>query len=153
MTTSTAQARPFLVRYAYPILLGWLAVVLSALAALALVVLAAREILGLMRLRLIDHIRSRAADAANADNRDEARAAARELVALYVARPTKPMDYWYRFAHGDDVIFVHDGTGMLETQFGTLRYGPGDYLVMATGVIWRVVPDGTPIRIEPSSDD
>ncbi|HUF75857.1 MAG TPA: homogentisate 1,2-dioxygenase [Longimicrobiales bacterium] len=62
-------------------------------------------------------------------------------VALYVARPTDPMDYWYRFAHGDDVIFVHDGTGTLETQFGTLRYGPGDYLVLPTGVIWRVLPD------------
>jgi homogentisate 1,2-dioxygenase len=62
-------------------------------------------------------------------------------VALYVARPTDAMDYWYRFAHGDDVIFVHDGTGTLETQFGTLRYGPGDYLVLPTGVIWRILPD------------
>jgi hypothetical protein len=55
------------------------------------------------------------------------------------ARPD-PMDYWYRFAHGDDVIFVHDGTGTLETQFGTLRYRPGDYLVLPTGVIWRISP-------------
>ncbi len=41
------------------------------------------------------------------------------------------MSYWYRYAHGDEVIFVHEGTGMLESQFGTLTYGPGDYLVDA----------------------
>ena len=62
-------------------------------------------------------------------------------VALHVSRPVEAMDYWYRFAHGDDVIFVHDGTGTLETQFGTLQYGPGDYLVLPTGVIWRIIPD------------
>jgi homogentisate 1,2-dioxygenase len=62
-------------------------------------------------------------------------------VVLYVARPTEPMAYWYKFAHGDDVIFVHEGTGVLESQFGVLRYGPGDYLVLPTGVIWRLRPD------------
>jgi homogentisate 1,2-dioxygenase len=62
-------------------------------------------------------------------------------VVLYVSRPAEAMDYWYRFAHGDDVIFVHEGTGVLESQFGELRYEPGDYLVMPTGVIWRLIPD------------
>lgn len=62
-------------------------------------------------------------------------------VVLYVARPNKPMDYWYKFAHGDDVLFVHEGTGVLESQFGLLSYRPGDYLVIPTGVIWRLLPD------------
>ncbi|MCL4266247.1 MAG: homogentisate 1,2-dioxygenase [Anaerolineae bacterium] len=62
-------------------------------------------------------------------------------VVLYVARPNKPMDYWYKFAHGDDVLFIHDGTGVLESQFGLLPYRPGDYLVIPTGVIWRLLPD------------
>lgn len=62
-------------------------------------------------------------------------------VVLYVARPDKPMDYWYKFAHGDDVLFIHDGTGVLESQFGTIHYRPGDYLVIPTGVIWRLLPD------------
>jgi homogentisate 1,2-dioxygenase len=62
-------------------------------------------------------------------------------VVISVARPTKAMPYWYKFAHGDDVIFIHDGSGVLESQFGHLRYGPGDYLVIPTGVIWRIVPD------------
>lgn len=62
-------------------------------------------------------------------------------VILYSVRPTEAMDYYYRFAHGDETIFVHDGTGVLESQFGRLSYRPGDYLVIPTGVMWRIVPD------------
>lgn len=62
-------------------------------------------------------------------------------VVLYVARPTESMSYWYKFAHGDDILFIHDGTGILESQYGLLRYRPGDYLVIPTGVIWRLLPD------------
>ena len=62
-------------------------------------------------------------------------------VVLYVARPTEEMSYWYRFAHGDETLFIHDGTGVLESQFGLLRYRPGDYLVIPTGVMWRLIPD------------
>jgi homogentisate 1,2-dioxygenase len=68
-------------------------------------------------------------------------------VLLYVARPDRPMDYWYKHSAGDDVLFIHDGTGVLESQYGVLRYRPGDYLVIPTGVIWRLVPDaGVPQR-------
>ncbi|NOX61254.1 MAG: homogentisate 1,2-dioxygenase [Chloroflexi bacterium] len=62
-------------------------------------------------------------------------------VVLYVARPDRAMEYWYKRAEGDDVLFIHEGTGVLETQFGVLRYRPGDYLVIPNGVIWRVLPD------------
>jgi homogentisate 1,2-dioxygenase len=62
-------------------------------------------------------------------------------VTISVARPREPMSYWYRYAHGDELIFIHEGTGTLESQFGALRYGRGDYLVIPTGVIWRILPD------------
>ena len=48
---------------------------------------------------------------------------------------------WYRYAHGDELIFVHAGAGVLESQFGSLRYRPHDYLVIPTGVLWRILPD------------
>ncbi|WP_346293368.1 homogentisate 1,2-dioxygenase [Sphaerothrix gracilis] len=60
---------------------------------------------------------------------------------LSVCRPTEPMPYWYRFAHGDEVIFVHAGTGLLESQFGRLPYRAGDYLVIPAGVLWRLLPE------------
>src|SRR5215469_1214245 len=66
---------------------------------------------------------------------------ANQDVTLSVVRPSEPMTYWYRYAHGDEVIFVHEGAGVLETQFGTLSYGAGDYLVIPTGVIWRLMPE------------
>lgn len=66
---------------------------------------------------------------------------------LSIVRPAKAMSYWYRFAHGDEVHFVHEGTGVLESQFGTLRYRPGDYLVIPTGVMWRLLPDDVPQRM------
>jgi homogentisate 1,2-dioxygenase len=66
---------------------------------------------------------------------------ANEDVSISVARPTDPMSYWYRYAHGDEVIFVHEGTGTFESQFGIITYGRGDYLVIPTGVIWRMLPD------------
>ncbi|MBD2120707.1 homogentisate 1,2-dioxygenase [Trichocoleus sp. FACHB-262] len=62
-------------------------------------------------------------------------------ICISVARPTEPMSYWYRFAHGDEVIFIHQGTGILESQYGVLPYRPGDYLVIPTGVLWRILPD------------
>lgn len=66
---------------------------------------------------------------------------------ISVVRPTEPMPYWYRFAHGDELHFVHEGTGVLESQFGLLAYRPGDYLVIPTGVIWRLIPDEGPQRM------
>ena len=62
-------------------------------------------------------------------------------VVLWLATPDGPMDYWYRFADGDEVLFVHHGRGRLESQFGDLEYRPGDYLVLPTGTLWRLVPD------------
>ena len=64
-------------------------------------------------------------------------------VCLSVARPTEPMTYWYRFAHGDEVIFIHEGSGVLESQYGRLHYRSGDYVVIPTGVMWRMLPDPT----------
>ncbi len=62
-------------------------------------------------------------------------------LSLSVARPTEPMAYWYRFTQGDEVLFIHSGSGILESQYGILRYRPGDYLVIPTGVLWRIIPD------------
>jgi homogentisate 1,2-dioxygenase len=68
-------------------------------------------------------------------------------VRLSVVRPTQAMTYWYRYAHGDETIFVHQGTGTFESQFGTLGYRASDYLVVPTGVVWRIVPDAVEQRM------
>jgi homogentisate 1,2-dioxygenase len=62
-------------------------------------------------------------------------------VTMYVVRPNRVMNYWYRHGQGDDVLFIHEGTGKLETQYGILNYHVGDYLVIPAGVMWRLLPD------------
>ena len=66
---------------------------------------------------------------------------ANDDVCLSVSRPTEPMLYWYQFAQGDTVMFIHAGQGLLESQFGLIHYRPGDYLVIPAGVLWRLIPD------------
>ncbi|WP_420831088.1 homogentisate 1,2-dioxygenase [Paenibacillus artemisiicola] len=64
-----------------------------------------------------------------------------EDVRIAVASPTEAMAYYYRNGDGDELLFVREGEGAVETMFGTLRYGPGDYIVLPVGTIYRVVPD------------
>jgi homogentisate 1,2-dioxygenase len=59
-------------------------------------------------------------------------------VQMAIARPTEELDAFYRNGEGDEVLFVHEGSGDLETTFGTLAYGPGDYVVIPRGTTYRV---------------
>ena len=58
-----------------------------------------------------------------------------------VAKTTKSMGYYYRNSDGDELLFVHYGTGKVESMFGTIHYEPGDYIVIPVGTIYRVVPN------------
>lgn len=60
---------------------------------------------------------------------------------ISVARPAELMDYFYRNAMGDELLYVHEGTGTLETTFGLLPYREGDYLVLPRGTTWRALPE------------
>lgn len=57
------------------------------------------------------------------------------------------MDYFYKNADGDDVLFMHDGSGVVETMYGPLPYRPGDYVVIPRGTIYKVVMDSVPQRM------
>jgi homogentisate 1,2-dioxygenase len=63
-------------------------------------------------------------------------------VEIGVCRPVEPQDYFYRNGEGDEVIFVHHGSGELETTFGTLTYREHDYVVIPRGTTYRFRPDG-----------
>ena len=57
-----------------------------------------------------------------------------------------PMPYLFRNADGDELLFVHCGAGRLATDFGSLHYEAGDYLVIPRGTLYRLVP-AAPTRI------
>ena len=53
----------------------------------------------------------------------------------------------YRNAVGDEVVYVESGAATLETSFGALEVGPGDYVVLPTSTTHRWVPTGdAPLR-------
>ncbi len=60
-------------------------------------------------------------------------------VSIGICRPECPMEYFYKNADGDDLLFIHEGSGHLETMFGTLAFSAGDYLVIPRGVIYRQI--------------
>lgn len=81
-------------------------------------------------------------------------------VVMGVARPTEalPEGTFYRNGEADEMLFIHEGSGVFDSIFGPLTYGPGDYIVIPIGTTWRLDPeDGeqrmlwleTPSELEP----
>ncbi|WP_242921315.1 homogentisate 1,2-dioxygenase [Pontibacter liquoris] len=69
-------------------------------------------------------------------------------VAISICNPSeKEMDYYYKNAQADEVIFVHDGSGDLLTQMGRIPFGPGDYLVIPRTIIHKFRFDAGPTRL------
>ena len=64
-------------------------------------------------------------------------------VLIGVVRPTEdlPANTFYRDSQGDEMLFVHEGTGVFESNFGPMKYGPGDYIVIPIGTTWRLNQD------------
>jgi homogentisate 1,2-dioxygenase len=52
----------------------------------------------------------------------------------------------YRDAVGDECLYVEEGTATIETTFGVIEAGAGDYVIIPTSVVHRIVPDG-PVRM------
>ena len=60
-------------------------------------------------------------------------------VYLASAAPKKSMTtYFYKNADADEVIFIHEGSGVLKTIFGNIVFEYGDYLVVPRGVIYQL---------------
>jgi homogentisate 1,2-dioxygenase len=67
-------------------------------------------------------------------------------VALEFAQPTKEDEYFYRNAQGDEIVYVSDGEGVLDTQLGEIPFHQGDYLVIPRGILHRYQFTKTPVK-------
>lgn len=47
-------------------------------------------------------------------------------------------DYFYKNADADELLFIHEGSGILHTQYGQLPFGYGDYILIPRGTIYQV---------------
>lgn len=58
---------------------------------------------------------------------------------IELASPQQSMkDYFYKNADADEVIFIHEGSGVLKTQLGNIDFAYGDYLVIPRGMIYQL---------------
>jgi homogentisate 1,2-dioxygenase len=69
--------------------------------------------------------------------RSMARLCANATVAMNVAAPQAPMDYFFEHHSATLVYFIHHGGGTLETTFGPIEFRRGDFLVVPKGLTHR----------------
>jgi homogentisate 1,2-dioxygenase len=67
-------------------------------------------------------------------------------VTIGLSRPTQSMDYFYRNGQAYEMWFVHEGEGVLRSQFGRLPFRPGDYIVIPYGTTWKMELDTSEAR-------
>ncbi len=61
---------------------------------------------------------------------------------VLLSRRAQEMPFFVRYIDGDLLCFVHEGSGLIETEFGPLRYRQGDWVYLPKACTWRHVPDG-----------
>jgi homogentisate 1,2-dioxygenase len=58
---------------------------------------------------------------------------------IALAAPQQSLkEYFYKNADADELIFVHQGSGVLRTLLGNIPFGYGDYLVIPRGMIYQI---------------
>ncbi|WP_186757396.1 homogentisate 1,2-dioxygenase [Echinicola salinicaeni] len=57
------------------------------------------------------------------------------------------MDYYFKNADGDELVFVHEGSGQLISQFGKIDVEAGDYIVIPRTTIYRFKWKKGPIKL------
>jgi homogentisate 1,2-dioxygenase len=82
-----------------------------------------------------DHLESRKAILVNSD------------VSIILSAPTaKKVEYFYKNADCDELIFIHKGSGKLRTFLGTIEFAYGDYLLIPRGMIYTLEFDSADNR-------
>ncbi len=67
-------------------------------------------------------------------------------LACYRVKPSLAQEELFRNAAADEVIFIHQGSGYLETTYGKLPYRRGDYVVMPRTTNYRFVSDDVSVE-------
>ncbi len=65
-------------------------------------------------------------------------------VEIAICKPTEQSEVFFRNGEGDEVLFVHEGSGTLESVFGTLPFRRNDYVVIPRGTTYRITMDDGP---------
>jgi homogentisate 1,2-dioxygenase len=60
-------------------------------------------------------------------------------IQMGVVRPTEEMNYFYKNGEHDELLFIHEGEGYVQTMFGRLDFEYGDYIYIPRGTIHQIV--------------
>lgn len=58
-------------------------------------------------------------------------------VEIYLGSRTKPYTTYYRNADHDEMFFIHEGEGHIETTYGHVPFTKGDYIIMPRGTTYK----------------
>lgn len=58
-------------------------------------------------------------------------------VEIYLGSRNKAYDSFYRNADHDEMFFIHEGEGRMETTFGHIPFTKGDYIIMPRGTTYK----------------
>ncbi len=70
-----------------------------------------------------------------------------DLHIVLAAPQQSTTDYFVKNADADEMIFIHEGSGMLKTMYGDLSFAYGDYLVIPRGTIYQIQFDTSGNRL------
>ena len=56
---------------------------------------------------------------------------------IYKAHIDRSMKNLYKNGHGDEIIYIQNGHGLIMSNFGCLNFSEGDYIIIPKGVIWK----------------
>ncbi len=62
-------------------------------------------------------------------------------VCVSVAHPNAPDPTYVANADADELIYVHEGGGVVRSMLGDLRFEQGDYVGLPIGLPYRIIPD------------
>ncbi len=68
-----------------------------------------------------------------------------------LAAPQSSTEYFYKNADADELLFVHKGSGVLHTMYGSLHFQYGDYIVIPRGTVYKIhfnTPDNRLLYVE-----
>ncbi|GAA4465553.1 homogentisate 1,2-dioxygenase [Nemorincola caseinilytica] len=64
-----------------------------------------------------------------------------------LAAPTTSTPYFFKNADADELIFVHRGSGRVQTMYGQLPFAYGDYILIPRGTVYKIVFDDADNRL------
>jgi len=90
-------------------------------------------------IRIEGNLKPRAYNTNKLENNEWKKLLYNSDLSIYVYKINSDMDYYFRNADGDEIIFVHNGEGEIQTDYGKFFYKKGDYIVIPRGTTHRIL--------------